>query len=351
MHIRQRLEAFWSGDRPDQIPFTIYQNEWRHKASDPAWESMFENGLGITWNIPSYRTILQGVETREERYTENKRPMYRHIFSTPLGEISSTWLIGVDMDDWPCKYYLETPQDYRVMHYIVKHTNIVPDYQQYLDVAQALPEYCVPLVPIGYSPMLKIMLDLTGLINFSVHLYDFKDELIDLYEALCEQFNQICEITAGGPGRFVANLESFSADTLGPKRFKEYVLSVYEHDFPALRSAGKIVGCHFDGKTASCKDLIRNAPIDLIESLTPPPEGDQTLAEARHNWPDLLFWANINVSSYNLPPRQLKDTVLDLVSQAAQDGRKLAFEISEHCPVNWKESIPVVLEALKETRV
>jgi hypothetical protein len=199
--------------------------------------------------------------------------------------------------------------------------------------------------------MLKIMLDLTGLVNFSIHLYDFKYELIELYEALCEQFHQICEITAGGPGRFVANLESFSADTLGPKRFKEYVLSVYEHNFPALRSSGKIVGCHFDGKTASCKDLIRTAPIDLIESLTPPPEGDQTLAEARQNWPDLLFWVNINVSSYNLPPRQLKDTVLDLVSQATPDGRKLAFEISEHCPLNWKESIPVVLKALKETRV
>ena len=38
-----------------------------------------------------------------------------------------------------------------------------------------------------------------------------------------------------------------------------------------------------------------------------------------------------------------------MVSQAAPDGRRLAFEVSEHIPVNWRESLPVVLEALKET--
>jgi hypothetical protein len=32
-----------------------------------------------------------------------------------------------------------------------------------------------------------------------------------------------------------------------------------------LRAAGKIVGAHFDGKTAAYKDAIRALPIDLIE--------------------------------------------------------------------------------------
>ena len=115
-----------------------------------------------------------------------------------------------------------------------------------------------------------------------------------------------------------------------------------------LRSAGKIVGTHFDGKTLAYKESILNLPVDLIESLTPPPEGDQTLAEARQAWPDKLFWSNINISCYNLPPQQLKQTVQEYALQAAPDGRGLAFEISEQYPNNWKESIPIVLEALEE---
>jgi len=51
-----------------------------------------------------------------------------------------------------------------------------------------------------------------------------------------------------------------------------------------------------------------------------------------------------------LPPAELKATVLSRVEQAAPDGTKLAFEVSEQYPANWKDSIPIVLEALKETR-
>ena len=68
-------------------------------------------------------------------------------------------------------------------------------------------------------------------------------------------------------------------------------------------------------------------------------------------WPDKLFWSNINVSAYELPQNELQKLVLERVEQAAPDGRRLAFEISEVLQENWRESIPTVLEALKETRV
>jgi hypothetical protein len=144
--------------------------------------------------------------------------------------------------------------------------------------------------------------------------------------------------------------ESFTSEMLSPKRYRQFLRPVYEECFPMLRSAGKIVGTHFDGKTLAYKESIRNLPVDLIESLTPPPEGDQTLAEARQAWPGKLFWSNINISCYNLPPEELKQTVQEYALQAAPDGRGLAFEISEQYPNNWKESIPIVLEALEELK-
>ena len=75
-----------------------------------------------------------------------------------------------------------------------------------------------------------------------------------------------------------------------------------------------------------------------------------SLAECRAEWPEKLFWSNINVECYYLPPEQLKRVVLERVAEAAPDGRRLAFEVSEQYPDNWRESIPVVLEALRETQ-
>jgi hypothetical protein len=152
---------------------------------------------------------------------------------------------------------------------------------------------------------------------------------------------------AGGPGLFTWVPESYSAEMLSRKHFNQFLRPVYEECFPALRSAGKIVGAHFDGKTAFYKEAIAALPIDLIESLTPPPEGDQTLVEACRAWPDKLFWCNINVSCYNLPPQELKHTIREYALQASTGGRGAAFEISELYPANWKESLPVVLEAFE----
>ena len=195
-----------------------------------------------------------------------------------------------------------------------------------------------------------ILVDYLGLERFGLHLFEHRGEMTALYDAMLANFRREIELAADGPGYYVEVLENFTAETLGPKRFEEFLLPVYNECFAVLHQAGKIVGTHFDGKTASCKDLIAGAPMDLIESLTPPPEGDQTLAEARAAWPEKLFWSNINVGLYQLPAAELKRVILERVGEGAPDGRRLAFEVSEHLPANWRDSMPLVLEALETTR-
>ena len=345
MNIRERIEAFWSGERPDQIPYTIYWNEWRHTAGDPAWQPIYENGLGVTWYLRTFETRLRDVEVGDEQYVEGGKPMRRQIRRTPVGEIQATWENG-----WNKKYFLETPQDYRVMTYLVEHTDCTPCYEAYLAKAAALPAWGIAIPELWRTPLQQILVDFAGLENFCWHLSAYEEEVRRLYDALLRNFRRIVEIVACGPGRYLSNLENFTADTLGPRRYEEFLLPVYEECFPALHEAGKLIGCHYDGRLASCRRQIARAPIDLIESLTPPPEGDLTLAEARAAWPDRLFWSNINVGCYELPPAELKALVWQRVAEAAPDGRRLALEVSEQYPANWKESMPVVLEALQEMR-
>jgi len=254
------------------------------------------------------------------------------------------------VDDWPTKYWLQSRDDYRKMQYVIEHTTITPDYQSYLDFAKKQPDYVIVHPDVGPSPIQKIIVDWAGLENFAFHLADYSDEVLSLYAAVREQFARICAVVAEGPGRFVWVPESFSAESMGPRRFREWILSVYNECFPQLRAAGKIVGAHFDGKTVSCTKDIAVMPVDLIESLTPPPEGDQTLEEARKAWPGMLFWSNINVSTYFLPEVDLRQAVQTLARQGAPDNRRLAFEISEQYPSNWKTSLPVVLDALRELK-
>ncbi|HPT93733.1 MAG TPA: hypothetical protein PK828_03380 [Limnochordia bacterium] len=343
MNIHERLEAFWSGEKPDRIPYTIYQNEWRHTQNDPAWQPLLEAGLGVTWQVPSVKMIHKDVEFKQESYTENGRKFTRSAMVTPVGEIFT-----IAEDGWTQKYWLETQDDYRVMTYIARHTEYEPDYAGFLAKQEQIKPYGIALIAAGRTPLQTILVDYVGLENFAYHLFDFESELAELYDALLAGFRRKVELIAAGPGRFVSVLENFTAETMGPARFAQYHVPVYKELFPILQQSGKIVGTHYDGKLASCRDHIAGAPIDLIESLTPPPEGDMTLDECRAAWPEKLFWVNINVANYELPPKELKNLVAELVRQGAPDGRRLAFEVSEQYPHNWKQSMPVVLQALNE---
>jgi len=346
MDPRERIEAFWAGDRPDQIPYTVYWWEWRHLADDSTWQPMFEQGLRVTYQVCTVDRKTKNVDYFEDQFEQNGRKLTRQTMRTPIGEIYT-----ISDHGWTQKYWIQTAQDYKVMKYIVEHTELVPNYEA-LDIkTKEVASHGIAHVMLGArSPMQTILVDYVGLENFAFHLVDLEAELMELYEALLNNFRKRVEITAEGPGRYVGVLENFTAETMGPERFAKYHMPVYKQLYPILQSSGKIVGNHYDGKLAACKQLVGETPTDVIESLTPPPEGDMTLSECRSAWPDKLFWSNINLATYQLEPKKIRETILDAVQQAAPEGRRLAFEISEAIPDNWKESIPVVLEALKETR-
>lgn len=345
MNIRERLETFWAGERPDRIPYTIYYWEWRHTADDPAWLPLFDLGLGVTWHLPTVVAVLDDtVEDIVERQQEDGHTVERRILRTPVGRIFETFV-----DGWRQKYLLETADDYAVMTYVARHTQIEPAFDSFRAQECQLPPYGVALVNMHRTPNQVILVDYAGVENFGYQVYDLKAQVLELYDALNVNFRRTVELVAEGPGRYVCVLENFSAEMIGPARYQELLLPVYEALFPSLQSAGKIVGVHYDGRLASCRDLIARAPIDVIESLTPPPDGNLTLAEARAAWGDKLFWSNINIGCYELPPADLRQLVLDRVAQAAPDGRRLAFEVSEQFPANWRDSMRTVLEALRET--
>jgi len=342
---RERLEAFWSGERPDRIPITIYEWLQMAVADDPAWQYLYENGLLVTYHQEPFAAITaSGISYREVSDVRDGRKISRQVISTPVGEIYEEFL-----DGWRQKFLLCKAEDYRVMTYLTKHTEIKPRYEEYRQREKKVSNHGVLLPAAGRTPMQSIIVDLVGLENFALHLFDYQDEMMELYEALLEKLERRIEIIAEGPGRFVSILENFTAETLGPKRFEQFHLPVYQKYIPMLHEAGKIAGTHFDGQLASCAEVIGRTPIDLIESLTPPPEGDLTLAQARTAWPDKLFWSNISVANYMLPPAKLRETIARLVEEGTTaDGRLLAFEVSEDLPANWKESIPFVMDVLRE---
>jgi len=343
--IRERVEAFWAGERPDRIPYTIYYWEWYRGnggSEDPTgWQAMFDRGLGVTQHLGTVRQTIDDSSHATETSERDGLPVRRLFHRTSVGTITAEWA-----DNWHTEYWLKTSDDYRVMTHIVNNTYLEPAYEGYLEFERRAEPWRIPLATFGRTPIQSILVDLVGLENFGVHLTTLLDPMMELYDALLRLCHERAQIVAAGPGRYVAFMENFTSETLGPRRYADWILPVYEEVVPILHEAGKVVGTHYDGQVGCCRNEIRRAPMDLIESFTPPPEGDLTLAEARAAFPEKLLWSNLNVSLYGLPPDELAAVVAQRVAEGAPDGRRLAFEVSEQFPHNWAESMPVVLDTL-----
>ena len=343
MDFHERVEAFLSGERPEVIPYAVYEWLYSVEQADGAWEQMFAAGLGMIRHVNCYTEQARNVDFEEKAYEEDGFVVMRRTYTTPVGSIYETWRNG-----WQHQCMLKGPDDYRVMTYVAENTIVQPDPDTLAPQLDSMPAHAVALAGLSRTPYQRMLVDLAGVGHFPFHLVDYEDEVRTLYEALRTVYRRRVEIAAESPCRFIHFGENFNADSIGPKRYEEFILPVYEECIGILHAAGKIVGAHYDGRTASCAEVIGRSPLDLVESFTEPPEGDQPLAVARANWPDKLIWCNIGVSDYQLPAAELREKVQSMVAAGAPDGKRLALEVSEHLPERWRESMPVVLQALKE---
>lgn len=345
------MDAYLAGERPDRIPYTMYWFFAGDKPGEnPEWQKLFQRGFRLTYGFGLTHHNTPGLQWQNKTWIENGNSMSRDWAVTPVGEIQT-----ISRNGWRQEYLLKTAADYRVMTWMAENTHITPAFASRAEAFKAFTEtqereagFAILGSHIFRTPIQRILVDCVGLENFAYHLVDLEAEMMELYAAMLRNFETEVAIVADGPGTYVSCLENFTAETMGPERFRQFLLPVYKKCFPILQQAGKVVGTHYDGKLISCKDVIAEAPTRLIESLTPPPEGDMTLKQCRQAWPDKLFWVNINVSAYSLPRAELKAYVHRLIDEGAPDGRRLAFEVSEDLPTNWRESIPVVLDAIEE---
>ena len=121
-------------------------------------------------------------------------------------------------------------------------------------------------------------------------------------------------------------------------------MPIYRQILEILDDAGKRLLVHYDGKLRLVSGEIAALAIDGIDSFTPPPEGDMSVAEARACWPDKFLWLHPPLGWYEEGRAALVRRIQKMVRDAGP--QRFCLMISEDVPPRWEESIPTVLEAL-----
>ena len=335
---RERILAATRKQRADRLPFFHY---WRHSQIGWAERECRNRGMGMNWVRPPYVEKLHEVEVSERRAVVAGRSIIRRTYTTPVGSVFEDEFREAGVGQWHAmrswkgnqpwitERLIKGPDDYRVMQYLVEHTEYVADYFPMEQAIDWLGEEGVVLDGLPHSPMQMQMIHWIGSEGgrFFYHLADYPELVEGLYRATSKSREPLYEIAAKSPASIALCGDNIDGVLVNPKLFQNFFMPEYEKQARVLHQHGKLMAVHMDGRIGVLKELVAQTPIDIIEALHPPPMGDLPVGEALSLWSDKAIWLGFPGSIYELGPQATREFALQLLTEVSP-GDRLAIAMS-----------------------
>ncbi|HEX9014857.1 MAG TPA: hypothetical protein VF960_02515 [Chloroflexota bacterium] len=357
---RERIMASVLGQRADKFPFFHW---WRHLQTGWAERECRNRGMAVCWERPPYVERLHGVEVSEQRAVVDGRRVFRRTYTTPVGSVyedevrepgtfqwhgNRSWL---DVTPWYSSHLIKGPDDYKVVKYIVEHTEYEADYFPLEQAMDWVGDEGVVMDSLSHSPFQHMMIYWIG--SDGGECYFHMNDHLDLFEDLLRAFEKsrepVYEIAAKSPAQITWWGDNIDGQLCTPKLFEKYRMPEYAKVGALLHAHDKKLAVHMDGRLACLKELIAKTPIDIIEAFHPIPMGDLALDEALAAWPDKTIWLGFPGGIYELGPGAVRELAAELLGQAGT-GERLALAMSTENLVS-NENLLALTSVLENARL
>ncbi|MBN2853328.1 MAG: hypothetical protein JXQ23_11395 [Clostridia bacterium] len=155
-----------------------------------------------------------------------------------------------------------------------------------------------------------------GFMNTSYALADYPDAVRKYCDALEENQIGLMEVINQSPIDIINYGDNLHDGYLRPDIFEEYVLPVYQTRGKLLHKGGKFTYSHWDGDVKRILSYAKDCELDGIEAVTPVPQGDVTLAEAKEAMGDMFMIDGVAAILFDeiYTEEQLIDQVKECIS-------------------------------------
>ena len=152
---RQRVEAVLHGDRPDQVPLTMYEC----MVPQCTVERQLRNaGLGIVYRTSVFLTHTPNVTRTSEHFTADGVAYVRTVTRTPGGTLTQLDRpAGFTL--WHIERVFKGPGDYAALRSLVQDQRFEPCYEDYQRREAELGDDFILRAGIGLTPLHQIMID------------------------------------------------------------------------------------------------------------------------------------------------------------------------------------------------
>ncbi len=209
---------------------------------------------------------------------------------TPVGTVSQ--ITKTTTSSWAklvTKEWVETEEELKIYTYIEQHTQWHFDEGIYQERLEEWGDLGAPCIFMPRVSMQKLYIDLMGVENAVYAIYDYKDIVLEYFDALRECHFRMIDVINKSPIMLIDFGDNIHSGTLSPEFFEKYVLKEYQMRCDRLHSAGKFVYSHYDGNNNGLMEYYQQTGLDGIEAITPKPQGDVTLEDVKEHLGEMLM--------------------------------------------------------------
>jgi hypothetical protein len=345
MTMRERMLAVVQGREHDRVPFAMYEIML---PAGQAFEVLGHGNIGLIRFCSIYRAVTPHCRLESEIYYEGDAKWQSNVLHTPKGDLEERRIFEPAYDSSTArKHFVETRQDYERLWSCLEDAIILDNYEQYYRDCAELAEDGIPKPEIERTPYQQLWIEWVGLEALSYHMAEWPDHVNHTIDLLEQRARKTFEIAARSPAPYIVIVDNITAPAIGPARFRKYCVSLYDELAGRLAERGAPVYVHMDGLLKPLWKDIARSRVGGLDSFTPVPDCDTTVAEAVSLWPEKRLWLNFPGTKHLAEPAEIRAAADEILAAAGHTGR-LQIQISENVPLNrWQTSFPIIAEAIE----
>jgi hypothetical protein len=329
---------------PDEIPMTIWNNKLPGGKLN---EQLLELGVCVINKSSVWQRRLDGIHIEHRDETAPDGSTIRHTtYFTPVGKLTTVERL-LPNTIWIEKYLFSNPEDYDALEALITSRTYVPDFEQFMVDDQKLADRSIARPMTIHSPMHELIYEFMGIENFSIEWAENRDRVLQLCDVLKEDWRKRVEITAASPTKFAVIEGNTQLQVIGEERFLKYYFPNIEEACEILHGKGIFAGAHLDGNNKKLAPLIARTSLDFIESFTPPPDCDLSVAEARQIWKGKSLLVHFPSSLHVFGAEAIEAHVKEILKQAGT-GERFAIGVSEDVPNGGIDTLLPLYEAIRK---
>lgn len=346
MTMHERMLAVVLGREHDLVPFAMYEEMF---PPQQAFDHLGRGRIGIIRYPPIFRVEHPNCRFDSEFFIDGDTKCQRNVLHTPKGDLEEIRVFDPYYDSSTARqHFVKTAHDYEVLWSYLEDSVVLDNYEQYYQDAAELGDDGLAMPVTEKTPWQQLWILWVGLEALSLHTVDYPDYVEHTIELLNARARKIFEIAYRSPSPFINTPDNLTAPAIGPARFRKYCVPLYDELAGMLAERGAPLFVHLDGLLKPLWKDIAHSLVGGIESFTPVPDCDTTVAEAVELWPEKRLWINFPSSVHLQTPDKIRATTEEILEAAGHTGR-LQIQISENVPLDvWRVSFPVIVDAIEK---